>query len=798
MSLLLLAKRLGAACALLGLPVLAALAAPPTAEEMARRYERAATLTSAAMEPLVLNETVAPRWLPGGGDFWYRHALAQGVEYRLVKASGEVGRAFDHGALAEVASKASGTAASAQQLQVTALEPGVSVTLTIGATRMRCGLPMGPCQPMTPVSRDPRLAPSPDGGRALLLRDHDVWIRDLKDQTETALTRGGERYFAWGKLPDSMFLALPSERRPLPLPPWGFSWSPDGRYVVGSRLDERAIRPYPFLESVPQDGSFAPIPRSIRVPLMGEPAATLSAAVFDTRNGRQVDIAVPSGLGLGALVDVVGWSGDGRRFYATAQRANPRAIELLEVDAADGSARIVVSERSEGFLGLNALLYNAPNVRLVAGGREVLWYSTRSGWGHLYRYDLASGRLLNALTAGDWLVRDILFVDEQRRRIVFTASGREGGNPYTRRVYRVDFDGANLRLLTPEVADHTLNGDPIPIIKLFFGAPTPPSAVSPDGNVFVDTYSTVATPPVSVLRRVDDGAIVAPLATADATRLLARGWRPPEPFTAKAADGRTDLHGVLYWPDASMGEKVPLVDTLYGGPQESEVPHNFADARGRYSGTALNALGLATVVVDGRATPLRSQAFQDVGFHSFGDVATDDHAAVVRQLLARHPRLDAARVGVTGHSFGGYVSARAMLRHPEVFHVGVSSAGPHVYAATYSLGGYLPMPDYGGGRSDKPGSTANAGNYKLMDNVPLAAELRGRLLLGVGELDENAYPAATYQFIDALIKAGRRYDLVVLPNTTHRFDTYFAYRRWDYLVEHLLQAPLPDRPLPRP
>jgi dipeptidyl aminopeptidase/acylaminoacyl peptidase len=272
----------------------------------------------------------------------------------------------------------------------------------------------------------------------------------------------------------------------------------------------------------------------------------------------------------------------------------------------------------------------------------------------------------------------------------------------------------------------------------------------------------------------------------------------PEPFTAKAADGKTDLYGVLYWPDAAAGNKVPLVDALYGGPQVAVGPHNFPQTHTSYGAFALSQLGFATVVFDGRATPGRSQAFQDAGFENFGDVATDDHAAVIQQLVSRYPRLDAERVGVTGHSFGGYVSARAMLRHPEVYKVAVSSAGPHIYEASYSMGGFMALPDYGQGRTVRPTPTTTAPNYQALDNAPLAANLRGHLLLGMGDMDENAYPAITLQFIAALTKANRRYDLVYLPNTTHRYDGYFGYRRWDYFTEHLLNVEPPLAPYVAP
>ncbi len=287
--------------------------------------------------------------------------------------------------------------------------------------------------------------------------------------------------------------------------------------------------------------------------------------------------------------------------------------------------------------------------------------------------------------------------------------------------------------------------------------------------------------------------MIAELERADASALFATGWRAPEPFTAKAADGATDLHGVVYRPAEDAGARpVPVIDGVYGGPQVSIVPHDFTAARAAIGGTgraALAALGFAVVVVDGRGTPLRSRAFHDAGYGAFPDVGLDDHVAVLRQLCAREPRLDPERIGVYGHSFGGYVSARAILRHPDVFKVAVSSAGSHNYDGMYDAARlYLPPPDYGATGATKPDAAARAANYVALDNATLAHRLVGKLLLAWGDLDENAYPAVTLQLVDALIAANRSPDLLVLPNRTHGFarEPYFVRRLWDYFTAHLM------------
>jgi dipeptidyl aminopeptidase/acylaminoacyl peptidase len=767
---------------------------------MSERYARAAASTGAALAPLVLNAGVSPHWIDGGG-FWYRRARRDGGEFRVVEASGAADLAFDHARLAKAVSQAVEATIGPWALNVVSLEPGREVGVTVGGKIIRCALVDYRCAaPAAPAAGNPRETVSPDGSKAVLVKGHDLWVREIGSGSERALTTDGEAYFAWGKLPDLSLISLTNQSTPLPLPPWGASWSPDGRYLIASRIDERPIAPYPFYEGSPPDGSFRPVSRTVRISLLGEPAPAFRAVVFDTVSGKRTTIALPDDFSKTNMIEVFGWSADGKRFYAV-MPGKDRDLDLTEINAETGAVRALVTESAKGFLGLNSEMYNGPNVRLIKGGREILWYSARSGWGHLYRYDLATGKLLNQVTRGDWLVRDILHVDEARRRVIFTASGREPGDPYRRRVYRVNFDGSDLALLTPEDADHSLAGQATGAYALFFGIPKSASKVSPDGASFIDTWSTPTAPPVTLLRRTSDGGVIAKLETADISGLNALGWRPPEHFVVKAADGKTDIYGAIWWPDKAMGESVPVIDNLYGGPQSSIVPHGFA-ASGWNDSFAMSKLGFAVVTVDGRGTPLRSQAFQDESFSNFGDTMVDDHAAVLDQLAARFPRLDRNRVGVTGHSLGGYVSTRAMLRRPDLFKVGVSSAGSHIYEALYGTSGVFQTPDYGGGQELRPRPNASPANYLALSNAPLAGNLRGRLLIGNGEVDENALPGTTLQFIDALTKAGRRYDFVYLPNTTHRFGSggdYFTLRRWDYFTEHLLgvEAPLPPYHAPK-
>lgn len=768
----------------------------PTASAIFARYQAAEAVLDARVMPLVLNESVKANWV-GDQAFWYKRQRPDGAEFIWVD-NGRPRLAFDH----DAAAAALGGSAEPWKLVVEAV--GLDAQPILHHEGRRWQITGEHAADLGPISAATAgLIVSPAGDLALTVRGHDLHLVDLATGDERALTDDGEEDFAWGKIPDACLLAIARKRAALPIMPFGWSWSPDGRFVVGGRVDERHIEPYFFLESVPQDGGVRPRAHIVRQALVGEAGPAFTACAIEVATGRRItiDLRDASGHDLGQQdiiqIEPLGWSDDNQRVFAAVAAHSIHATVLLEINVATGAVRRIIEEPSSGFLKLGAELYKQPNIRILAGGREAIWFSERSGFGHLYRYDLGSGALLNHVTAGDWPVRDILQVEENQGRIYFTGAGREGGNPYERRAYRVDLDGRNLTLLSPEAADHTIDGPPESLLARIFGLPSPPSPVSPDGTLFIDSWSTATEPGTTVLRSTEDGAIVTPLEIADASRLFATGWRAPEPFVAKAADGETDLYGVLYRPHAAARERAPVIDGIYGGPQIVVTPHNFAAARfgvGYHGRAALAALGFAIVVVDGRGTPLRSRAFQDAGFASSGDVCLDDHVAVLDQLCARDATLDRTRIGVYGHSAGGYTSARAILRHPDVFKVAFSSAGSHNFHGLY-FGGGGPLPDYGDGLRLKPDVAAVPDNYRQLDNAVYAANLRGKLLLAYGDMDENAFPAVTLQLCDALNRANRSYDLLYIPNGTHFYlaQPYFLRRLWDYFVEHLLgEAPPAD------
>ena len=392
---------------------------PP--EDILARYQAAEAVLDTNVASLVLNEAVVPNWV-GDRVFWYRRQRSDGGEYVWVE-NDAARPAFDHQATAKAISAATGKAIGAWDLVVEALTADVEITLRDDGRRWR--IAGGVASDLGPVQTLPSgVLVCPQGDRGLIAREHDLYLRALATGEERRMTDNGEADFAWGQYPDAGLLAVVRRRNGLPFAPFGWSWSPDGEFLIGGRVDERHIEPYPFLESLPQDGGVRPRTYHIRQPLVGETGPIFEAMAIHVGTGRKIPVDLPAGLDheLSEL-EPVGWSDDNRRLFVAAILNGVRETVLLEIDIAKGQGRIRIAERPGGFLKLGSELYKRHNVRILAGGAQAIWYSERSGFGHLYRYDLATSELINQITSGDWQVRDILKVDERQGRVYFTASG---------------------------------------------------------------------------------------------------------------------------------------------------------------------------------------------------------------------------------------------------------------------------------------------------------------------------------------------------------------------------------------
>ena len=405
----------------------------------------------------------------------------------------------------------------------------------------------------------------------------------------------------------------------------------------------------------------------------------------------------------------------------------------------------------------NQWMTEPPIVRVLTD--EVLWYSQRDGWGHLYWYDLRTGELLGQVTSGQWAVRQILHVDEAERVVYFAVSGLVDEDPYRRTVCRVGLDGSGFAKVTDDELDHIV---------------TMPDTM----EYFIDSASTVDTPPVTTVRDWS-GRVLVELERADITKLTATGWTPPERFRVKAADGVTDIYGVLYRPRGfEPRQRYPVVDTVYPGPNVTRVDPCFDPGGMGLDAEPIAALGFVVVAMDGRGTPGRSKAFHDASYGHLADAGClADHVAALHQLAQTRPWMDLERVGAFGHSGGGFATVRAMLDFPEMYKAGVALSGTH--DARYFNPGFVEAYD----GADNPEAWARA------SNVDLADRLAGKLLLIHGEMDDQVHPDHTLRLADRLIAANKDFELLIVPGAEHTFIDCLAYVRkrcWDFLVRELM------------
>ncbi|MFE1560869.1 DPP IV N-terminal domain-containing protein [Streptomyces sp. NPDC058734] len=738
------------------------------AEQLLRRV--------AAPGELVTGDKVRPQWTDGGTRFWY--AVNSGAGKRFVVADPAAGTrepAFDHARLAAALAAASGLHADPGALPFTGIALlGNAVEFDAFGEYWRCDLDAYTCEraEFTPPG-NPLEVTSPDGKTAVHRQGHDLWARSLSDGSQWALTTDGAPGHQYGTGPECTANSTLLRKIGLPYLPPAVVWSPDSTKVLTHRTDEREVRETHLIEARPADGG-APRTHTQRFAHPGDehvPRAEL--VVLDVATGTVVR-AQAEPLFMPVMSPVAAqwawWAPDGSAVYYLSRPRDQRTLTLHRLDPATGEVTTVLSETGATRVEPNQWAYEPPIVRVLT--YEVLWYSQRDGWGHLYRYDLHTGALLGQVTSGEWAVRQILHVDEARRTVYFTASGLVDEDPYRRTVCRAGLDGSGFAKVTDDALDHvaTLPGD---------------------RAYFIDSASTVGTPPVTTVRDWT-GKVLVELERADVSGLAATGWTPPERFRVKAADGETDLYGVLYRPRGfDPARRYPVVDNVYPGPQVTRVTPSFDPGGMGIDAEPLAALGFVVVALDGRGTPGRSKAFHDASSGRLADAGNlADHVAALRQLAETRPWMDLDRVGVFGHSGGGFAAARAMLDFPEVYSAGVALSGSH--DARHFNAGFVESYD----GADNPEAWART------SSVDLADRLAGRLLLIHGEMDDQVHPEQTLRLADRLIAAGKDFELFIVPGAEHTFIDHLAYVRtrcWDFLVRELMgEQPPAHRPAPIP
>ncbi len=549
---------------------------------------------------------------------------------------------------------------------------------------------------------------------------------------------------------------------------WRVSWSSgamDSEKIASYQQDERKVGDMYLVET--RVGH--PVLRAWKYPLPGDAEiAMLQRVIIDVDAARVLRLQMPPDYHRATLGDNFSlrdlqWNPDSSQLAFASTSRDHKQANLCAADATTGVVRQVLEETV-------ATHYESrTGWQVLWPTDEVIWYSQRDDWGQLYLYDFVSGKFKNKITTGEGPVSQIVRVDEKSRTIWFTALGRERGqDPYFRHLYRISMDGTRNLSLTPDDGEHTVQ-------------------LSPSGRTLVDTYSKPDVPPVVVLRDAD-GKVVMPLEKADITKLLAMGWKPPIPITVKARDGKTDLYGLMFRPtNYDPARKYSIINNAYPGPQSGSTgSRSFSAARGDRQ--ALAELGFVVVTIDGMGTPDRSKSFYDAYYGAMGrDNTLPDQVAGMKELAKKYPWIDIDRAAMWGHSGGGFIAADAMFRYPNFFKVGIAESGNHdqrVYEDDWGerYQGLLVK------------NADGTDNYDVEANQNLAKNLKGHLLLAHGTMDNNVPPYNTLLVVDALIKANKDFDLLMLPNQAHGFgamSNYMMRRRWDYFVRWLLGAEPP-------
>ncbi len=802
-------------CVVLGVicAVVAGCKAPRQGTVTAEQYALAEQWLPANAMAKVRNLNVSPAWIGQSNRFWYRRETAEGHEFVVVDAeTGAKTPAFDHEAIAAGLTQAGvdDTIPTSLPFSVFEFDDSEStISFAVGEAQYVCAVDHGKCSTEPAAAGDPGVLASPNAKLGVRSRTGNLYLIDRETGDETALTSDGEPHFGYGIYYGNWYSShIPRQRAggDEAFPPMETHWAPDSRHILTTRLDERHVQPYPLIVTSPPDGSFRPVLYLPRIPLVGEEPARLEWFVIDTLTGKKVLLNLPYEELLHVHQDMLAirkfwWGEDLDHLYVAAYGDTIRSTHFFEIELATGAVRRVIDESMHPRSDFSSSSYDPPNVFLNERADEVIWWSQREGWGHLYLYDLGSGKLKNRITEGAWLVRDVIRVDKEARRIYFTANGKEGGNPYFRYLYGVNFDGTGLELLTPEPADHVMESPNIdPRFLAAFGGEAPAN-FSPDGRFFVYGYSTVRQPTKYAIRRTADGELVSHFEEADASELYATGWQDPEPFVAKADDGVTDLYGVLYMPHGlDETGSYPIIDAQYASPLTAVVPHNYAGiftappalTKAGY----MTALGFASVIVDARGTTYRDISFSHHSWKNLHQIGLYDHVAAISELANRYQWMDIDRVGIHGGSYGGWVTFRAMFDFGDFFKVGVTSVPPaimHGLYPDYHWEAFHGEAVYEDESELKPTPASKPINWQNANAVEEAADLEGKLLILLGEIDENVFPASTLIVVDQLIKLDKDFEMYYYPNTSHAIvNTHSIHRSMDYFVEHLMGFEPPE------
>ncbi len=715
-------------------------------------YNRAYALREKYNAKHVLYAGVVPHWVDQTSAFWYVRQTEKGKEYVKVDAASKKRTAlFDQQKMAAALTEKAGREINAYNL------PLQNCRLNISLDTLRFQLdgkfwaysiknnrlldegaipPRGKERHWMEVDdeKEGRPVTSPDGKWTAFIKNDNVYVREVATGKEKQLSQDGtlSNYY-------SSYI----------------QWSPDSKSVVSCRIRPVEKRYVYYVESSPADQAQPKLHKQ-EYAKPGDELRFKVPCIFEVESGRRL---IPSTELFSHQYELSGpmWNADSKAITFEYNERGHKVYRVLEMSAVDGSVRTLIEEKEEKYVNYPRIYRN-----YLSDGKRIIWSSERDNYNHLYLYDRATGKPLNQITKGEWYVRGVQHVDEANEVIYFSANGmKKGEDPYLIHYYKINFDGSNLVELTPEEGMH----------QCWY---------SSDYKYLVDVYSKVDQAPIAVLRDAKNGKIRMQLDKADISALLANGWKAPEVFSAKGRDGKTDMWGVIYRPsNFDPSKKYPVIEYIYSGPGDQYVPKTFSSYN--WWMTSLAELGFIVVQVDGMTTSFRSKEFEEVCYKNLKDAGLPDHIAWIKAAAQKYPYMDIDRVGIFGCSAGGQESTGAVLFHPEFYKAAYSACGCHDNRMDKIWWNELWM----GYPVDE--------SYSACSNVDNAYLLSRPLMLVVGELDDNVDPASTMQVANALIKANKDFELVVIPGAHHTMGEDFGeHKRYDFFVRHLMGVTPPS------
>ncbi|WP_428659437.1 DPP IV N-terminal domain-containing protein [Runella sp.] len=728
---------------------------PLLAQGRLEDYQRSETLKN-RLRDKVYNSPALVNWSTSSQWAWYVVQTARGKEFIAVSPSSKLRQpAFDHERLAQQLSEAakkkiepyalpfSTFTYSKDDKDIEFSAEGFVWTYGLTSTNLRKKELIRPEDRRYWGARDngqnDKPVFSPDSTLTAYIKNYNLYVRSEKTKKETQMSfDGSEGDYYSGYV----------------------QWSPDSKKLVSAKIRPNQKHLIYFVRSSPED-QLQPKLESREYLKPGDALPVLQPQLFLVEERKQISID-DALFNHQYSLSRIDWRKDSRAFTFEYNQRGHQAYRVLEVNAANGAIRALIDEQSKTFIDYSGKRYRYD----VADGKEIIWASERDGWNHLYLYDGLTGKVKKQITKGEWLVRNVVNVNEEKRTITFAAAGMNAQqDPYFVHYYQINFDGSGLTPLTSDNANHT-------------------AYFSPDKQYFVDTYSRVDMPQTTVLRSATDGSVVMELEKADISEWQKAGWRAPEIFTAKGRDGKTDIWGIIVRPtNFDPAKKYPVIENIYAGPHSSFTPKSFMTYN--RSMFELAELGFIVVQLDGMGTSNRSKAFHDVCWQNLKDAGFPDRILWMQEAARKYPSFDISRVGIYGTSAGGQSSTGGLLLYPDFYKVGVSSCGCH------------------DNRMDKIWWNEQWMGYPIgphyaeCSNVTHAEKLRGKLLLILGEVDDNVDPASTMQLVNALIKANKDFDFLMVPNMAHSTGGEYGERkRRDFFVRHLLNVEPPAWTLP--